>query len=43
MRDDVLMRLFIPDNKVISFDCAHLTPYGCKYLSTQFDFDKIFN
>lgn len=42
MREDGLIRLFTPDNKIISFDCEHLTPYGCRYLATKFDFDKIF-
>lgn len=41
MQDDGMIRIFTPDKKIISFDCKHLTPYGCKFYASQFDFDKI--
>lgn len=36
------VRIFTPDHKVISFDCRHLTPDGCKFCSTRLSLDKIF-
>lgn len=36
------IRLFTDENKVISFDCRHLTIYGCKYYAKRFDFEHIF-
>ena len=42
-RSDGLMRLFTPNNKFISFDCNHLTKFGCQFYSQKFDFEHIFN
>lgn len=35
--------IFTDSNKVISFDCRHLTQDGCKYYAGKIRFDKIFN
>ena len=36
------IRLFTDDNKVISFDCRHLTMYGAKFYARTIDFKQIF-
>lgn len=41
--DNGRVRLFTSDNKIISFDCNHLTPAGCKYFSSKLGLDTIFN
>lgn len=37
------IRLFTDDNKVISFDCRHLTRNGAKFYAEKLDLDRIFN
>lgn len=37
------IRLFTDDNKIISFDCRHLTMYGCQYYARVLDLGRIFN
>lgn len=37
------IRLFTDDNKVISFDCRHLTMYGAQYYARAFDLGQVFN
>lgn len=39
---DGRMPLFTPEGKIMSFDCLHLTPAGCKYYSGRIRFDRIF-
>lgn len=36
------IRLFTDDHKIISFDCRHLTMYGCKFYAKTFDFEQMF-
>lgn len=36
------IRIFTPENKAISFDCRHLTRFGCKYLSNRLNLQSIF-
>jgi len=40
--DNGNIRIFTPDNKVISFDCRHLTPDGCKFYAKNLGLDTIF-
>lgn len=37
------IKLFTDNNKIISFDCRHLTRSGALYYSKKFNFSKIFN
>jgi len=39
---DGTVRIFTPEHKVISFDCRHLTPDGCKFYATRLNLEKIF-
>ena len=41
-QEDGRIRLFTDENKVISFDCRHLTQNGAKYFANKFNFEKIF-
>lgn len=41
--EDGRIRLFTDNNKVISFDCRHLTKNGARYYARKIDFETIFN
>ena len=41
--EDGSIPVFTDNNKVISFDCRHLTQDGCKYYAKILELNKIFN